>query len=139
MSPNDSLVLMSPVPGATVTAPSFTVHLAGPPLSTETHLLRSRPSNNTMASEGGSEGVVPGVTILGCGSHTSVDSGVRLSCCPKHAEHTKAIMTVRLSVRLIGLHCSSKIFSNLINFALPVFHHHAGDDQRTVFQYQTVL
>src|SRR5690606_17345537 len=111
---------MSPVPGATVTAPSLTVHLAWPPPLTETHWLRSLPSNSTMASEGASEGEAPGVTIFGCGIQNSVDSGVRLSVCAKQEELAKTKDAVRLSLLLIGIFCGSEIISNLVDLSSPV-------------------
>src|SRR5256885_10031974 len=70
---------MLPVFLFTVRTPPATVHRAGPPLSTEAHSSRLRPSNRTSASAGGASGFVlaslPGLTMGGTGVHCSVSSG----------------------------------------------------------------
>src|SRR5690348_15418907 len=61
----------------TVNAPFATVHCAGPP-SIDAHSSRLRPSNSTIASDGGAAGVglpLLGVTTRGTGVHCSVSSG----------------------------------------------------------------
>src|SRR5690606_5093493 len=77
MSPKVCFVLMSPVPLTTVIAPSATVHLAALPFRS-VQLSRFRPSKSTIASDGAAPGVLPGVTTLGSGSHTSVSFGLGL-------------------------------------------------------------
>ena len=46
-----------------------------PPPFADTHSSRLRPSNNTMASDGGALFAAPGVTTFGTGDQTSVSSG----------------------------------------------------------------
>src|SRR5260221_876698 len=94
MSPNVCLVLMSPAPLTIVTAPSFTSHLASPSLADD-HLLRSFPSNRTMASEGASAQEAPGVTFLGLGVQISVTVGSLVSgvCADKDAAMSSSGMT----------------------------------------------
>src|SRR6478736_4875859 len=74
MSPNCFLVFMSPVPLATEKAPSFTSHLAAEP-SNEVKLDKSLPSKIMIASEGGSPGFFPGVTLTGFKSQISETDG----------------------------------------------------------------
>src|SRR2546422_3735795 len=63
-SPNSCLVAMSPMPGATSTKPSFTLHFASPPLALR-QADKSLPLNSTVASEGGSLSDLPAVTMGG--------------------------------------------------------------------------
>src|SRR4051794_25854515 len=73
---------MFPLSFLTVKTPFATVHCAGVVVSfVITHWLRSFPLNKTMASDGGSEKFLPGVTCFGTGSHISVSSGFILCCC----------------------------------------------------------
>src|SRR5690606_41688865 len=94
------------------------------------------PSNRTTAPEGGAEGVAPGVTILGCGSHTSVDSGVLWSfsvCCPKHVPLTNASATIVKKERLIVVVCL-EVICNVVNLFFPVFYHRLGNLQEPLLR-----
>src|SRR3954469_13092049 len=71
---------MLPVGLLTVNAPLAMVHCAGERSLTETHSSRFRPSNRTIASEGGASFVGPGVTTFGTGVQTSVSSGLPFAC-----------------------------------------------------------
>src|SRR5690242_14581675 len=70
---------MSPPDLTTVATPLATDHFAGDPSLAETHWSRFRPSNRTMASDGGASLVAPGVMIAGTGSQTSVSCGFMLA------------------------------------------------------------
>src|SRR5580698_224287 len=74
---------MLPTPCAllTVIMPSATNHCAGVWSCAETHWSRFLPSKRTIASEGGSVLVAPGVMMGGTGSKTSVSSGLGLGAC----------------------------------------------------------
>src|SRR5262249_13282414 len=67
---------MLPTPGAllTVITPSATIQRAGEASWADAHSSRLRPSNSTIASDGGAM-PTPGVTTLGTGSQSSVSCG----------------------------------------------------------------
>src|SRR4249920_3814724 len=86
MSPKVCFVLTSPVPFATDIAPSFTSHFASPP-DKVLHFDKSFPSKRTIASDGATPGLEPGVTFFGFKSQTSVTFGSNDSrgvVCEKH-------------------------------------------------------
>jgi hypothetical protein len=68
---------MLPTPRAlfTVSTPPATVHCAGDLSRVSTHSSRLRPSNSTIASDGGALSAAPGVTTGGTGARTSVSAG----------------------------------------------------------------
>src|SRR5690348_2142900 len=83
---------MFPEPLALLTTrtPSLTVHGAGDLSRVDTHSSRFFPSKRTIASDGGSESLAPGITTLGSGSQTSVSLGLprgplagAAGCCAK--------------------------------------------------------
>src|SRR5579862_6250449 len=72
---NERLVRMSPAALFTVSTPLATAHLAGDESLACTHSAALVPLNSTIASDGASRSVAPGVMILGTGVQTSVSSG----------------------------------------------------------------
>src|ERR1035437_7985322 len=84
---------MLPTPGAflTVITPSATFHWAGEWSWADTHSSRFLPSKRTIASEGGTALVAPGVTTLGTGVHTSVSSGLGAAGCCDERGAVRAI------------------------------------------------
>src|SRR5690606_34988217 len=75
----------------TVITPSCTFQPAGDPSFTFSHSSSDVPSKSTMASDGGSASVFPGVTMGGSGSHTSVSFGLGFApCCATTAVVSKA-------------------------------------------------
>src|SRR5438552_653777 len=66
---------MLPTDLSTVMMPSATFQRAGEWSLVETHWSRLRPSNSTIASDGGALLVAPGDTTEGTGSHCSVAFG----------------------------------------------------------------
>src|SRR5690242_156796 len=96
---------MSPLGLFTVITPFATVHFAGEPSFADTHSSRLRPSNSTIASDGGASLVFPGVTTLGTGVHTSVSSGRGAFpfCCAwaGRVANTASASTVAASERVV--------------------------------------
>src|SRR3954468_8273469 len=74
-------MLPPPEPFFTVMMPSCTSHPAGDWSFTFTHSSSFFPLKRTIASEGGSVQVAPGVTTFGSGDQTSVSSGLGLGAC----------------------------------------------------------
>src|ERR1700753_3085639 len=69
---------MLPAVLLTTRTPFSTTHFAGDLSLVATHWSRLRPSNSTMASDGGAGSVAPGVTTGGTGVHCSVSCGLAL-------------------------------------------------------------
>src|SRR5579862_4712715 len=104
---------MLPTPCAllTVNMPLATSHLAGEWSWADTHSSRFFPSKRTIASEGGSALVAPGVTILGTGSQTSVSSGLGL---PGSCATRKAVIEAR--------NANARICENRMRIVTPSIH-----------------
>src|SRR5687768_3758145 len=143
MSPKVCLVFTSPVPFATVIAPSPTVHRAALPLAS-TQFSRFFPLNKTIASEGGADASSPGDTTGGSGCQTSVSLGSGLSCekavmviIRTSAAHKQYFIVQRLwsKINIPGLKPVasylftrwSKVICNILDFFAFVILHHLQD------------
>src|SRR5690606_16495043 len=132
---------MSFAPAATVIAPSLSVHLGVPP-SSVCQLSQFLPSNRTIASDGASPGFGAGVTIRGCGSQISVDSGVFFEFSCANAGSASIAPSVRSENGLnafMVVYFDLKVICDFFNLSVFIVLHHAMNNKRSIEKFQVVL